>query len=833
MPQDGLVSAVLNDARFTFRTWSRSPGLAALTIVAIVLCVAATTVSASAIVGALRNPFAFRNTERLVDVFETPARAGRDVRDLLSFEHYELYRDAVSAHGVKLAAYAPGDVFVSRNERTQPLQAAVVSGNFFAVLGARAYRGRLLDEADALAAAENVAVVSSRVLSVDGETTQVGQRFLRINGELYRVVGVVAGAFAFPRSTEVWLPAKPAATSPKERRFGCVGRLEKGVSRDAVEQLLRLTAGRLTLADSEETAGRSIAVKPLLGELRPRRTSWVWLLLATVVSCLVAGCATIAGLFLVRGEARMHEMAVRSCLGAAPARLAGQMIVEAVVLSVGSAIGGIGLGMLVRNVIRATIATAGAGDVALEITPLVVLGVTVVTVAMSALFGLVPYWRLSRARLAEILKNHAASTLGRTRAKAREGLAMAQIGIATVLLGAALTLSLSAARIQSSSSGFHLRDELLGEVALTAPRYRAVEEARSVAEQIEQALAAEAGVRRIAWFSRRAPRLGKRGQRLHVVGMDAEVPLGAVPMFAYDVSTKFFEVTGVRLLRGRLFSSEDTPASAPVAVINSRMAQRLWPGQDPIGRHLTMDAYPGDELTVIGVVEDTDLLQAGGALFQFRQPERYFPLMFRPEKQAGPVGWGTVPVPVVTVVVDLRAPTYATAQAIATAVRQIDPSLELENLIPFKTYRAVPALALNARFVAAVAIFAVGLALLGVYGVVQEGVQRRTPEFALRRALGATSGEIMQITVTETLRLALLGIASGLVVSVGFARWLNWMFFGVTDMNPSGMLYGIDAGSPVITLVASSVVLVVVLLAAVSPTWQATQVQPREALARQ
>ncbi len=757
-----------------------------------------------------------------------------DARDLFSADRYQLMLSTLPSALSSLAAYRVSVVQQAGHDARRKLQGTFVTGNFFQTLKSPTYIGRPITGVDAEPSSPPVAVISSRLWrSLDTGSrspADVLGSSVVIDGMPRTVIGIMPPSFDFPLGTDVWLPVlrELAGGASAERTMAGVGRLTPGHTLTEAQQAFSREALQYQLGDSAANEGRGIVIRELRDDLKPTKASSLWLITGVVACCLLIGCGNVASLLMVRAAGRTHEMAVRVALGASRRQVFEQLVIEGLLLAVVSACLGVLAAATFGHLAQALLLDSQGGG-ANGMSFVVLAFVALTTLATGFLFGIVPAAQLTQQRIEAVLRENAANLMGRARARAREVFVIAQVSTTVVLLTAAITLAKSALNVQKSESGMNLAHLYIGSIPLDDRRFDSAAARREFARELDERIASSPVFQSAALMSTRAPRLGKPGAWLALPD-NPHPPLAGVPMFTYDVTPGFFQTMGMHLSAGRLFTPSDNASAPSVAVINREMAARLWPHESPLGKQVLVDVYPGDWTTVVGVVDNTELIWPGGAISNFRFSKGYrFPFLFRPMLQVGSITWGGAETPHIDAVI--RAVGSAGAErALSETIRQIDPLMRPEPLSPYAAFRSDPRLIISARLISVFSGGAVLLAMLGVFGVVQEMVQRRTPELGLRLVLGASPLAVGRNVVVEAMRLAALGIAGGLLAYLVLADTLERIFFATTENNPQGMLFGVSGGSMGIMLSVILIVFIVVCVAAIQPLVRTMRIQPTVAL---
>ncbi len=768
----------------------------------------ANTVIFSYVDAVLFRPLSVRHPEALVRIW------GPNVG--VSYLNFQDYRDAMqSLSGMALYNWRPMHVATADN---LPLRVTggVVHGGFFDVVGVKAQVGRMLSPADDRPGASPVAVLSDRMARrLFASPQQALGAPIRINGHDFSVLGVADNGFlglSLTRSPDVWLPITLAALvdpvlapaqlqDPDNVMFAVVGRLREGYSsQQATAELQRLT---------QAVKGKRLAsVEPLASTRDPKSRRVSWALLAIGILVVLMTSADVAVLLLARTERRRKEIAVRLTVGATPMTLAGQLVLESVIIAL---LGGIG-GIVVALGTSGLLSGMAASDmpVAPELASSVLgLRVSVLAGVLSLVWGivlgLVPAVYVRRADIMAALRGETAGLAGRGYRLSLQTVFLAsQVAISAILLiGAGLFLQ-TLRNASALDLGFRADDVLVGRVDLARQGYDSARGAAFLDPLLER-LRAIPGVATVGLASSR-PLEGT--MRLPVVIRGHEPPPGEyVSMAVTMASPNYFQTLGIRVLHGRDFSATDVAGAEPIVIVNQAMAERFWPGKDPVGQ--TIDALgPQQHLRVVGLVNDVvsaDLSAPAPAVVYVPLAQFYQVFPWQP--------------PVFLFARSARSP-MALGQAIQQAVARLDSGLPVFELRPL--HDQLGAVLGRQRLLAALFSALGGLALLivgaGLFGLVSLLVQGRRRDYGIRAALGAKPSRIFFSIV----------LRSSIVGSIGAAVGLSAAALGSRTL--AGFLYGV-APHDTATYVAVAVALMAVsILASAMPAMRAAWSNPSLAL---
>ena len=809
------------DARYACRMFARNPMFTLLAVAALTLGIGANTAIFTIVNGVLVRPLPYEAPDRLVMVWSTNAVEHRE-RDVVAPLDFLDYRKA-SAFADMQAAYSfvVGAALASPAGADQILVSVVTPG-MFEMLGRRPLLGRTFTSDDV----QTAIVVGHGFWQrrLGGDPNVIG-RVLTINNQPRTIVGVMPTGFVFPYKTmlgpsgfsrsidvEAWLPlefvtadsrATGVATLTRSARFlSVVGRLKPGVTARQAEAEVQGIAAQLAAANPESNRAVSSTVVPLheqaVGAMRPALT----LLLGGVGFVLLMACVNLANLLLARSSVRRREMAVRSALGAARGRLVRQTLVETLILSCA---GGVLALVAVRWSIGTLLSLAPADMPRLaEVrADLPVLAFTfALSVVTGLAIGLVPGLAVSRPALQTTLKDAGrGTTSGRGQRRLRAALVVAEVALAVVLtLGGGLLLR-SFLSVLAVDPGFKPDHVLTLQIALPNA-YGTADQRRALYADLFSRIEAIPGVTS-AGGTTRLP-LGSTNVTTKVDVEGRSLPPSEWPEVEFRRAIRnYFPAMGIPLLRGRTFTDQDGPAAPLVVVINERMAARLLPGEDPVGRRIRWGSASAPWVTIVGVIGDV----RHSTLEAEPPPELYTWYLQNPP---------TNPFIVVRSTVDAASLT-ATVRA---AVQAADKQIAAYDIRPMAQVRSESVA--QRRFVlllvGAFGVLALVMAAVGVYGVMTLVVSERTAEIGIRLALGAAPSHVLRGVLAEGLTLTAAGIAAGLAISLAILPLLSTQLYGIRTFDP-----------PTLAAVPG-VLLAVAALACLVPAWKAMAVDPVEAL---
>lgn len=802
--------------RLAARQLLRYPSFSAVVIATLALGIGASTLIFSVVNGVLLKPLPYPDPDRIVRVLQVNENGF--VGNNISEPNFSDLKEQTRSFA-NLARYALGTQPVSGGSEPARVQTAMVSGEFFEVVGLQPTVGRafLPDELEINAAPAAIISYSYWQRYLGGDPA-LGAKTLKIADRTYSIVGVMPAGFDYPDGAEIWTPAElwPLGESRTAHNWRVVGRLADGVSLAEARAESSAIARRLRAQYGDDTWMVDAAVDPLRDVVvKPARPALL-MLLAAVGLMFVVAVANAANLVLARAVGRDQEFAVRAALGAGRRRLASQFFAEMLLLcGAGGALGVVlaawGSGALVQ---------LAAGRLpradAVGIDWIVVAFAVNLALATAAGLSLLVAWRAGST--GAILRYNQRTSTGAAHSPLRGSLVVAQVALALLLVVGAALLGRSFVALTNVDPGFRTAGFVFMDVSAPfANDRKALEPFVPFYDELIERLRAVPGVDSVAGISLH-PGSGGGWDGTPVAQNSADEiksfeDLGAVMSdparsargTEYRLASEdYFSAVGIPLLRGRVFERGDGPDAQRVAVVSRSLAERLWPGEDALGKLVQFDM--GGDLTpstVVGIVADTRDLGLD------REPR---PTFYAPYRQRA---WSLTIFEIVMRTTD--------AARVVPAARDIVQRLNPEIVPQFSTSEQAYSAQLAPRRFNLVLIGVFGgaallLALAGIYGSIAFHVARRTHEIGVRMALGARPARVISMVVRRSLLLAGIGVAVGLAIALGAARLV------------SSMLYGIAPHDPVSYAAAAGVLLLAAVAAGLIPALRAARVDPVTAL---
>ncbi len=823
---------IRQDIGVALRGLRGAPGFTATVVLTLALGVGANAAVFSVLEQIyLREPAGLTNSSELRRVYERlPADAPMNgshklaVIDQFDYSTYAAVRDGLSGNG-DLAAYSPSDSqSIGHGESAIPARVSFVTANYFSLLGVRAARGRFFAPNEAVVETNpGVAVISNALWArAFGRDSTIIGRTIEVHKQPYVVIGVAGSGFSGVdlNQAELFLPLGAFSAAPMNGKpwykvsiatyFRMVARVAGGDDRRLVATATvinrRLSAdmkGQLLPGTQPDTSS-TIVTGPIITALGPAtnpKEYAVGLRLAGVATIvLLIACANVTNLLLVRAIRRRHEVAVRLALGVSRARLIGQFLIEGGALAAISSVAAIviaawGSGALRRIILPTTHWSA----------PTLNAGVLGFTLALAILAGvaaaLLPALHGSRT---EIVKSLKPGSRGHepARSRVRSGLLVAQTALSLVLLVGAGLFVQSLRKLRDLPIGYAADQLAFASVRFDGfAKHR--EERIDAFPRAAERIATAPGVVGVA-VADHAPMLGGNTMPLFVPNADT-----AVGALFNSVSPKFFDVAGVRILRGRALSDDDRRDPGGAVVVDETMAKAFWPGESPIGKCLMLREKSAPCSTVVGVAADVHMM----SILETKTWPQYF-LPMRSAIDSLTVAPGAI-------IVRTAAGQWGAADAIARSeLRRLIPSAASVTFNPMTKYLE-PELRpwkLGATLFTAFGLLALLVAAVGVYGVIAYSFSQRTHELGVRTALGASVRDTYELVLGEALRLTAIGVVAGVLLALALGRLI------------ASLLYATSARDPLVITAAAFVLLVVGIAASLVPAWRAGKSDPMTAL---
>lgn len=823
------MTLLFQDLRYAVRVLLKNPGFTLVALFTLALAIGANTAIFSVINGLLLRPLPYPDAQQLVQVQrgfpdgESPS---------VSIPRFLNVRDNNNVFSGVTAYDTLGSGFnLSGDGNPERLIGARVSQQFFAVFGIRPALGRdFLPEEDR-PGGPKVVILSDGLWKrrLGGDPSLVGKT-LNLNGESYTVVGIMPPGFHYPATVELWTPVGiDPASQEKANYLEITGRLKPGVSLDKAQAEMKVLAEQLRKArpgflNEKETTRLKTLQNRLYGSLRPA----LLVLLGAVGCVLLIACVNVGNLQLARATARRREVAIRAALGARSSRIFAQLITESVLLALAGGALGLLLGWWTIKPLLA-LAPVGQSQAMQASMPQIGIDGTVlaftfgVSFLAGILFGLVPALQAARVNLHEPLKEGTnKSTGGRKGVLTRRLLVVSEVALALILITSAALLLKSFATLTGREPGFRPDHVLTMKLSLPEARYGRPEALDLFSRQVAERLRAVPGVKAAALASSLPLELGPdlpftiEGKW---AGGDSQEGVGEAQV--RGSTGGYFETLRIPLARGRFLSDRDQSNTEPVAVINEAAARRFWKGTEALGAQIRMgmpmlpDLADRQPRRIVGIVKDVH--ESG--LDEDPPPIIYVPI----GQISAPFTAMLVRMLPSSVIVQTAGEPAGLTAAARQAIWAVDPQQPISDVVKMDQIvaRSVGSFRFTMVLMGALALVALLLAAVGIYGVLSYLVNQRSREIGVRMALGASGRQVLQMVVGQGMASVAIGVAAGLGGAFAFARLLRTF------------LVGVSAHDPLTFILAPLVLAVVALVASSIPARRASLLDPVLALRRE
>lgn len=814
--------STLRDLQFAIRTLTRSPGFVVVVVLTMALGIGASTAIFSVVHAVVLRPLNYSEPERLVRITSELRGFGATDAGVSPGElfDYQARTDLFTS----VAGMLPISANVTSGDTPERVEMMLVSWNYFAVLGVPAAHGRTFGPEDDTPNVANVAVVSDRFWRrrLSGDVQAIGKTVI-IDTDPIVVVGVMPPGFVHPGRTvhgevDAWSPAGfggPSSTSTgrgRRRLEGCLARLQTGVTLERARARLAdygVLVSQQFPSDYPTRNGWAPRVIPLHEDVIASVATPMFVLLSGVGLLLLVACVNVAHLFLARSSARRQEVAIRQALGASEGRLTGQLVAESLLVAVASGVLGV---LLASWGVRVLLALAPGRlprieQVTLDATAILV--AIAISAGVTVLFAVIPAVNLRRVSTFSVLKDGGRdrSTNGRA-GRARNVLVALEVAIATVLLVGAGLLARTVVGLLNVPVGIQSDNVLTARITLPRPNPPAVgayldpERRLALYREAERRIAALPGVERVA-MSSQIPMGGFNPPLvIEVDGLELDAATVRPVVHYFEVSPSYFDTLGIRIVRGRGFSTSDRAGAEPVAVVSEAAARTLFKGREPIGGRVRF-APETPWMTVVGVASD---------VLNRRLTEPPQPILYRSLEQSSDLS--------LALLIRTVPGISGMGESVMREIKAIDADLPV---YAFRTMsELIEASAATRQFLMRMVVVfgatATALALLGIYGVMAYSVSQRIREIGIRIALGARQADVAIMVLRRGIVLTGVGLLVGVTASLALSRLIASQLFGVHPTDP-------------VTL-ASVVLLMtgVALAAAYLPARRAARVDPLVAL---
>ncbi len=799
------MRTLLQDLRYGARMLLKKPGFTLIAVAMLALGIGANTAIFSAVDALLLRPLPFLDPNRLVMIWENDTQEGNSRNPVAPANFVDWRKQQRVCSELGYFTQASG-LNLTGGDEPERVTGIFVSQNLFSLLGAQPQLGRSFLSEDLKERGGLVVMLSHGLWQRRfGGSPEVIGKPLTLDGAAFTVVGVMPAGFQLHEEADLWgLTLNGEVATMRGQHFlRVMGRLKPEVTLDQARADFSLIGSQLEQQYPETNKGYGVNVLSLREQLAGHAQLTLWVMFGAVGFVLLIACANVANLLLARAAGRQREMAIRSAIGAGRSRLVRQLLTESMLL----ALSGGALGVLLAFWGVDWIAAIGA-NVALapEIKiDLRILGFTFLVTALTGIiFVLAPALAASRPDLNDALKEGARSASDSSN-RMRNLLVISEVALALALLAGAGLLIRSFVRLQQVEPGFDPNNVLTMQFAPSGVKYDEREQIAAFYEQLVERVQATPGVRSAAAISR-IPLAGDRSTSGLTIEGRPPSPGEQREVHYRVVTPGYFRTMKIPLRQGRELTGQDNARTPPVALVNQTMANKHWPGEDAVGKRIRLGPNPNSQwITIAGVVGDAQ---------NFGLENDALPEVYLPNLQA-PTGR-------MRLVVRTDVEPLSLVTAIKETVRSLDKDMPFAQVATLEQLlaKSVAHRRLSLSLLGVLALIALAMAAAGIYSVMSYTVTMRTHELGVRVALGAQAADVMKLVVGQGIRLALAGIAAGLLASFALTRLMT------------NLLYGISATDPLTFIAVAAALVVVALVACFVPARRAMKVDPMVALRR-
>jgi putative ABC transport system permease protein len=806
---------LLQDVRYGLRMLMKQPSFTLIAILALALGIGANTAIFSVVNAVLLRPLPYKESERVMQVWSVNVKRGWTSvpSSYLNFSDWREQNgvfDSMAAYAEASAAFTYGDV-------PEQLEGVGATRDLFRVLAAEPILGRTFQAEDERPGGSHVVVLSYDLWRrrFNSDPKIIGQQ-VKFDGEATTVIGVMPQDFRFPLNVETsdfWIPLDPSQDFNKERGanyLNVVGRLKPGVTTEQAQAEMATIAQRLEQQYPDKNAGKSVHLVALYEQMVKSIRPALLILLGAVGFVLLIACANVANLLLARASSRQKELAIRTALGASRIRIIRQLLTESLLLAFAGGAIGLLLALWGVDLLGAVIPSdiPRIKEIGLDVR---VLGfTTAIALLTGVVFGLLPAWQASRPDLTESLKEGSrGSTEGVRRNRTRSLLVISEVALSLVLLIGAGLLIKSFVYLLNVKPGFDPDHVLTASLALPPAKYPGSPEQAAFFRQVIERVKALPGVES-ASVVMPLPLTGNMMQ--NVLTVDGRPPLAPGERLitnSHLIGADYLKTMGIPLIRGRAFTEQDNSNAPRVFLVNETLARRYFPGEDPVGRRISVSLRASGEEKdkmgeIVGVVGDVK----HHALDKESGPECYVPYLQIPDTY-------------MTVVLRTSSPDPAAmAPVLRNAIQQVDPEEPVADVTTMNQVlaKSVATRRFNMLLLGIFASVALVLAGVGIFGVMNYSVAQRTHEIGIRMALGARQTDVLKMVIGQGMIFTFIGLGLGLIAAFALTRVM------------SSLLYNVGATDPLTFVGVPLILMVVAFIACYIPARRATRVDPMIAL---
>jgi predicted permease len=803
------METLRQDLRYALRTLARSRAFAVSAVLCLALGIGVNTAVFSLVDAILLRPYGFADADRVTYLTGANPRQGVREWSISPADYWEWKEEARTLSDV--AAITSGSfALAGETAEAERVEGHYVTPNLFPMLGIHPVLGRQATDGEGRAGSAPVVLLSHGLWErhFEGDPAIIGRAVL-VNGVPHTVIGVMPRGMKFPATSELWVPTVPDRAEPRSARYlAGVARLAPGLTAAEAQEELGAIAARAAAQHPETNTGWTAEVKTFRDDaVDGQLKALLGLMSAAVAFVLLIACANVANLLLARAAARERELALRAALGGSRGRIVRQLLTESVLVALAGGVIGVFIAVWWLDYMLASIPEQLPYWLVVNLDVRVLAFTAGVSVLTGLLFGALPALRASRPDLQVTLKSGGRTDAG-TGGRLRGALVAGEIALAVMLLTSATLMARGFLSVSEADAGFDTRGVLTRRTYLAGPRYDSTAARAAYLAEALRRIEARPGVSHAAATSAIPTDDGGPLTRLEVEGRAPANPGDELLVSYFGDMPGLFDMLGTPLLAGRDFTAaEGAGVAPPVAVLNRTLAERLWPGESPLGRRVRLAEVSDTAwFTVVGVAPDLHYEEIGEETPQSRlqvhlpfpwTPRRTMALMVRGTGDAG-----------------------AIAAPVRAAVASADPTLptfDVRTMDEVRRYTLWPHRVFSATF-GSFALIALVLAAVGVYGVMSYHVSQRVRSIGVQLALGATPASVLRDVLRHGGTLALVGTAVGIVGALAVGRAM------------AGVLYGVGGTDPLTLFGVPLVLGAVALFACYLPARRATRIDPIQAL---
>jgi putative ABC transport system permease protein len=768
------------DVRFGLRMLAKHRLATAVSIVALGLGIGANTAMFSLAEAFLIHPVPLENADRIVALVDSRPQQNIDMNAVAPATYFDWKQQAHSFD--EFGAYAWHEVNLTGDREAQKVQTFRVSPNFFGLLGLQPKLGRAFLPEEETPGKDQEIILGHALWEqrYAGDPKIVG-RNIKVDGKAYTVVGVMPKGFDFPLPAEAWTPLAldvQEHLSRNDRWLWVLGRLKPGTSYAQAATEMQGLAQRQSELYPDSNKGWQLRPMPLrqfaTGELT---RDYTLLLLGAVGFVLLIACADVANVQFARMTGRANEFAVRTALGGTRWRIVRQLLTESILLS----LGGAALGLFIAAWALSLIVSHMPDDVAKFVSGWKTISLDInaflftlsIAVVSGIISGIAPSLLTSRTSVSESLKESGRGAVSRARGRLRGALVVAEISLALVLLVGAGLLVKNFQGLLNVNESYRPQTILTMNLRLSDTQYATPAQRLAFHEQLLQRLSALPGVQSTA-LATDVPYAGGGGSNMNVFSIEGRPRVNRDSLQSAIIETatpSYFNILNIGLRSGRTLSNADGTDSMPAAVISASLANRYFPGENPLGKRIRVGGEDSTRpwMTIVGVVNDLH--------YSWINKED-LPTIYRAVRQAPPY--------YTTIVLRTPGDPLQFISAVRSQVAALDPNLPLYNIKPMDRLitESIVGIAYVAAMMAVLGVIALVLASVGVFGVMSYSVSERAHEIGIRMSMGAQTADILRMVLRSGMTLTVLGLAIGLPIAFALARTLASLLFGVEAADP-------------------------------------------------